>query len=516
MNPNYTYLYNNLSPETKKYTNMYRALSPIVIKTFGGNNFIYERKYKSNSNNDIMDSEYDYIEKELNKNKGIKPHTAYTELSTQENMSLFSSQMQKPIKRSYKHYTNINNEGEYYIYPGYDITFLKEKNDIKTRTYNENNNDYRYKFLKKEEVSEIYYPKEKLARRSDYQNYKKKQKENEYISQSFSTSIIPEKKLINYYNTNKNNKSIFEIKYIKSQKSFQNKEINLRIKKNNYPKIKRESSYSRSKEDLKDFNLDKLKEIGDNIAKRYLNKPPLYSNSNGKNQNEKEIPKEKGIVKNMIIIEEKEKRRTSKNKPNLLMKSTDLTKNEKRKNSLNSFNENKNKIKTPNKTDKIDLNFKFKEKIPKMKIINIDKKNMINLKSNSPPNTIKIKLKHKIMGKEFISNNSNSDDKSRRFNNYNYINRINNITGKNINYKNPFFQERIKRTPDKIYLKTPDKIKEFKNTYNNGKKPNLNQKFKRIDLNNINHCYLESINIKKNVKTTKTKHSFNDIFLPSQ
>ena len=61
---NYTYLYNNLSPETKKYTNMYRALSPIVIKTFGGNNFIYERKYKSNSNNDIMDSEYDYIEKE--------------------------------------------------------------------------------------------------------------------------------------------------------------------------------------------------------------------------------------------------------------------------------------------------------------------------------------------------------------------------------------------------------------------------------------------------------------------
>ena len=120
------------------------------------------------------------------------------------------------------------------------------------------------------------------------------------------------------------------------------------------------------------------------------------------------------------------------------------------------------------------------------------------------------------MGKEFISNNSNSDDKSRRFNNYNYINRINNITGKNINYKNPFFQERIKRTPDKIYLKTPDKIKEFKNIYNNGKKPNLNQKFKRIDLNNINHCYLESINIKKNVKTTKTKHSFNDIFLPSQ
>ena len=103
MNPNYSYLYNNLSPEIKKYTNIYRSLSPIVIKTFGGNNFVYERKYKPNNNNEILDPEYDYIEKELNKTKGIKPHTAYTELSTQENMSLFSSQMQKPIKRSYKH-----------------------------------------------------------------------------------------------------------------------------------------------------------------------------------------------------------------------------------------------------------------------------------------------------------------------------------------------------------------------------------------------------------------------------
>ena len=54
MNPNYSYLYNNLSPEIKKYTNIYRSLSPIVIKTFGGNNFVYERKYKPNNNNEIL------------------------------------------------------------------------------------------------------------------------------------------------------------------------------------------------------------------------------------------------------------------------------------------------------------------------------------------------------------------------------------------------------------------------------------------------------------------------------
>ena len=31
----------------------------------------------------FLDSEYDYIENELKKLSGIKPHTAYTELSTQ-------------------------------------------------------------------------------------------------------------------------------------------------------------------------------------------------------------------------------------------------------------------------------------------------------------------------------------------------------------------------------------------------------------------------------------------------
>ena len=36
------------------------------------------------------------------------------------------------------------------------------------------------------------------------------------------------------------------------------------------------------------------------------------------------------------------------------------------------------------------------------------------------------------------------------------------ITWKNINYKNPFSQEKIKRTQDKINVKTHDKIKEFK------------------------------------------------------
>ena len=66
---------------------------------------------------------------------------------------------------------------------------------------------------------------------------------------------------------------------------------------------------------------------------------------------------------------------------------------------------------------------------------------------------------------------------------------------------------------------SPKKIKDndkYPNYNNNNKKININSKFKKIDLNNINHCYLETINIKKNNKTSKTKHSFNDIFLPPQ
>ena len=107
----------------------------MVIKTFGGNNFVYERKYQAKINNDIYDSEYDYIENELKKSKGIKAHTAYTELSTQENMSLFGSQMQKPTKRYYQNRTNINTGYDNYFPSGNDNSLLKERNNNKTRTY---------------------------------------------------------------------------------------------------------------------------------------------------------------------------------------------------------------------------------------------------------------------------------------------------------------------------------------------------------------------------------------------
>ena len=518
MNPNYTYLYNNLRPEIKKQTNIYRSLSPVVIKTFGGNNFVYERQYKTKTNNDINDPEYDYIENELKKLSGIKPHTAYTELSTQENMSLFSSQMQKPTKRYYKNRTNINPEGEYCLHSGNDNFLLKERNDNKTRTYINDNPDYRYKILKKEEINEIFYPNETPQNNSNYKNYKQKKNQPELISQSFSTSIIPEKKLVN--NNNKRN-NIFEINYIKTKKSFPNKEIELNIPNHGYSNTKRDSSFSKSKISLDEFNIDKLKEIGDNYAMRLsTSRNNILQNNSGKdnlNINNKFLEKENGIIKKMIIFEEK--RKSSNKKTNLLLKSNDEFKS-KNKNKIIYDIENKNKIKTPNKIDKINLNIKYNEKNKRIKIINIDKKNRKNLKIDIPPNNIKIKLKHKMIGKQLENEHNISENKAKRILYYRNINNINKIN--NSNYK-------IEK--DKIYNNSPNKVKTIQkspninlynikksknNDYNSNKIINIKGKSKLIDLNIINHSYLESINVNKNKKASKIKHSFNDIFLPSQ
>ena len=519
MNPNYTYLYNNLRPEIKKQTNIYRSLSPVVIKTFGGNNFVYERQYKTKTNNDINDPEYDYIENELKKLSGIKPHTAYTELSTQENMSLFSSQMQKPTKRYYKNRTNINPEGEYCLHSGNDNFLLKERNDNKTRTYINDNPDYRYKILRKEEINEIFYPNETPQNNSNYKNYKQKKNQPELISQSFSTSIIPEKKLINNNDNKRNN--IFEIKYIKTKKSFPNKEIELNIPNHGYSNTKRDSSFSKSKISLDEFNIDKLKEIGDNYAMRLsTSRNNILQNNSGKdnlNINNKFLEKENGIIKKMIIFEEK--RKSSNKKTNLLLKSNDEFKS-KNKNKIIYDIENKNKIKTPNKIDKINLNIKYNEKNKRIKIINIDKKNRENLKIDIPPNNIIIKLKHKMIGKHYEHEHNISENKAKRILYYRNINNINKIN--NSNYK-------IEK--DKIYNNSPNKVKTIhkspniklynikkskNNNYNSNKIINIKGKSKLIDLNIINHSYLESINVNKNKKASKIKHSFNDIFLPSQ
>jgi hypothetical protein len=264
-----------------------------------------------------------------------------------------------------------------------------------------------------------------------------------------------------------------------------------------------------------------LKEIGDNYAMRLsTSRNNILQNNSGKdnlNINNKFLEKENGIIKKMIIFEEK--RKSSNKKTNLLLKSNDEFKS---KNKKIYDIENKNKIKTPNKIDKINLNIKYNEKNKRIKIINIDKKNRENLKIDIPPNNIKIKLKHKIMGKQYDYEHNISRNKVKRILYYKNINNIYKINNNNNNYK---FEK------DKIYNNSPKKIKIIQktlekklyspkkttnNNYNSNKIINIKGISKKIDLNIINHSYLESINVNKNKKSSKITHSFNDIFLPSQ
>ena len=514
MKPNYSYLYNNLSPERKKYTNIYRSLSPVVIKTYGVNNFVYERKYKTKTNNDIYDSEYDYIERDIKNSKGVKGQITYTELSTQENMSLFSSQRHKPIKRNINNYinnySNINNEGDYYIYSGNENSFLKERNDNKTKTYIGDNNSYRYKIFNKEEIGQLFYPNEKISNNENYRNYKQKKKKTELISQSFSTSIIPEKKIEKICKKN----NIFEIKYNKNKKRYPNKEIEIKKQNHSYTNIKRESSFSKSRINLQDFNIDKLNEIGDNYALNLLSKnnnTKIKNNINKTNLNNENIfpKKENEFIKNLIIIKEK-RNSSNKKEDSLLQSNNDINSQQKKIYVI----DNKNKIKTPNIHDIINLNIKSNGRKNKIKIINIDKKNIGDLKEQFPPKVIKIKLKDKILRNKWDYYINNSDNRGRKIIYYNNIKKINNINERNINnHYSPNKIQKSRKTPDKKKVsKSPNRIND--NKYNNNQMINLNCKYKNLNLNYINHCYLESININKTSKASKTKHSFNNIFLP--
>ena len=509
INPNYYSLYNNLSPKQKKFSNIYIPISPVVIKTFGGNNYVYERKNNYNINNE-QNELYDYIENDLKKSKLNKAQTTYTELSTQENMSIFSSQIQKTNKRCYKNYTNINNDENYFISPCKDNYFLLEKNDKKTKTYVGNNNNYRYNILKKEGISDLFIPKDKYYISPNIKNSKN---HIELKSQRFCTSFISEK------NSKDNQKNIFEIKYIKSKKIFPSKEIDLNI---SYNSNKRESSFSKSKNQLNDFNIDKLKEIGDSFAMKYLSRTKKIElkNFDKKNFNNSVNLKENKFLKNMMIKME-ENRRKSKNRINMINNKFNYLKNNNIKNDVID-NKHEIKSKTPDKINNIYITKKY-NKANKIKIIRMDKKNLNNIKMELPPNAMKIKLKHKIMGKQMNYNLNNNGDKGKKYNYYSKINNINNYnqniykTENKINYNNsPYKENLIQKIFDKKKVNSPQKNKD--NKYNHNKKINITGRFKKVNLNIINHCYLESIDFKQEQlnKTNKTKHSFNNIFVPIQ
>ena len=508
-NYNYSILSNNLNNGSQNIRKIYRTKSPVEIQSYGNNNFVVELKYgKKNKNND----EYDFIENELRKNtKKNKAYTTYTQISNEESL-FFKSQKPQPPPRYYKIYTNYNS---YYPDNNYnnsnnnsnsndnDDNYYIDKNDLyQHKTFIDVNND-NYQIAKNKDVDELFYPSKKIYIVKKNLNPMNK-KRNEWKYQSFGASFL----------SNSNNASQKKI-LIKKDKN------NIRNNKSISPD-KKEKSISKSKNQLDDFNIDKLKEIGDSFALRYMNKINQQKKINMLNKknvnlfnkiniNSEKKEKHNGIINKIIMIEEK--RKQSKNKMNLINK-TEINNNinkQNRFNNINYKNMNKSKIygiKTLNENN--DLNYRNK-------ILDIN--NEIGAKNSPSPDMRKIVLNNKIKrikynidsgnktnmeleGYKFKKKDNPGRNRDKYIDNgqmYNYINNKS-YTGilSDKNDKNIYKHKNIYDINNKI-------IK-----LNKGK-GNENTKSK-----NINHNYLETINIKNNKKIKKTQHSFNNILLPLQ
>ena len=128
-NNNYSILSTNLTNNSNKYKQIYRMSSPVLIQSYGKNNFVVELKYKTKKkDNDKINDEYDFIEKELKKvKKNNKAYTTYTEISSEESL-FFVAQIQKPNLRFNKDFKNY-------------INYSPNKVDNSNNDNNENNDN---------------------------------------------------------------------------------------------------------------------------------------------------------------------------------------------------------------------------------------------------------------------------------------------------------------------------------------------------------------------------------------
>ena len=509
----------NLTNRSKEFNIMYRMSSPVLIQSYGSNNFVVELKHKnSNKIKNNYNDDYDYIENELKNTKKTKAYTTYTEISNEESL-FFCAQNPPSNQKYYRDYTNYNN-----YYPG--------------NIYNTNNDKYflrqnnNYQINKKEDIDTLIYP----------------QSDKIYLPKKNSNDIGHNRSVLKYQrfcasfissnpSSNKNSPQ---------RASFQKKGNHIN---NNISQDKKKSSLSKPKNQLEEFNIDKLKEIGDNFALRYYNRINQQKKINLKNRQNANIinieifndKKEKhdGLINKMIIIEEK--RKESKNKMKLVNKTEDKLRND--KNRIAKLDKKVNyelKNLNPNyiyETKKLNPNYNHESKKSspnnilnnKTKIIKMNKKEVEQLnKSPLPlPSSKKIYLNNYLKKKKHnfqINNNSNEK--------FIYNIKDNNIESRD-NYKILPNQLKINNyVTNRTYISQKNEKldnKFNKNNYNNkrvNKILNVNNEVvakdkskgnnENLKANNTNHNYLESFNIKSNKKVKRTQHSFNNVFLPLQ
>ena len=319
---------------------------------------------------------------------------------------------------------------------------------------------------------------------------------------------------------------------------------------------------------MEDFNIDKLKEIGDNFALRYLDRINQQKKINlHKSQSPRFInnietifgKKEKydGIVNKIIMIEKT--RNESKNKINLINRTDDkinnIKKNIKNNNNISNSNSNNN-FKKYKKRIVNNESGNLTHRINGVNGLEKDKEEMEYLKDSNYP--IKIKLNNLVKRKKYNSQlNMNSKDEiigygynsnlkgitNGRIDNYKNIynynsNNNNKIISNNKIYSNDgIYSNNKEYSNNKIYSNN----KEYNNNINN--KPYINVKNDKIyhkynnkisnSINskvimdkskdnenirnkNINHNYFESINIKTDKKFKKNQNSFNNAFVSLQ
>ena len=560
-NNNYSILSTNLTNNSNKYKQIYRMSSPVLIQSYGKNNFVVELKYKTKKkDNDKINDEYDFIEKELKKvKKNNKAYTTYTEISSEESL-FFVAQIQKPnlrFNKDFKNYINYSpnkvdnsnndnndnndNDNNDYSENIYKNDFYQDKNNKKKNNYNNDtnkNNDNKSKHNKDNKDNYIYdqnynCPKNELCE-LDKRIYVPKKKNsnrmnksiNDLKSQRFCTSFI-----------SSNNKSTqSSSKKSKLQKHERIKNIPI---KNISRDEKKERGVSKSKNQLQDFNIDKLKEIGDNFALRYMTKRNQLKNKFQNKQNSNTISsntilsekkdKHNGILNKIIMIEKK--RKESKSKLNLINKTEikkypgeeeNNTKNDKVENKrifeMKKINDNNND--NINNINNINNNNKLSNRTKILKI----NKNEVKLLNLPFPYTKKIKLNNLIKRKKYNLRPDNNTHINTNYNNYNEESNSNYYTIKkkdssHLENKNSFKIEQNNNQYNNQYSNNSNNNSNNKNEKINKiykKVQNVNSRImsgtRNIKNKNINHNFYESINIKINNNITKTENSYNNVF----
>lgn len=507
---------NNLDSCVKKHKKD-NLTSPVFIQSYGSNNFIIESINDiQNKTNDRYDNMYcSYDEHNFKSKKNFKSNTTSTIISPKKNNTFFDSKKVKPALNYYKDYTNT------------ELCYYYDDNNFNLNN-NDNQKDENKKIIydtigtcqayTKEDIDDLFYPSEnsELITKTKPHLIKHQKSSTAFISKNKLKKKIKKKNII--LNSHHNN-------YEKKDDICKNIKTELIVEK-------KKPSFSTSKNQLNEFNIDKLIEIGDNFALKCLNK--LYKQNklkNGTNKNDDISDKKdklNNLINRMMYIEEKRKK--SVNKLNTIFTSnrnniTSRIAHNININDLDNNRENENKTQIKDVNDTYNYNY---EPNNKNKVIKIN----ILTRENQIKNRAKINLK-KLKKNSIIPNKY----KIKTFNSYkefkrNHIN-LGNLTNKNIlinkdmklfnnQINNKIIIKRILDIPKDVNYKTinPHNIIHNKILYNNylrnkikikdGKLSNSNNSNEKLKKGNNHHSFLERVNVNQNKRVIKINNSFNN------